>query len=150
MMKRVSILVLATAAVLGLVLLSGCGGGDNGGGVQPTGLGSVSGTVWAGLTNPVTLGNVVLRLMTQPPVTNPPTPPVMVAQGVSDANGNFTITGVPPGTYTLEVIVDPGTGFVVPSWADPIVVTVLPDQNTQLPQNTIRLVDADDQPPQEP
>jgi hypothetical protein len=140
-MKRVAILVLAVTASVALVLVSGCSGGD--GIILPTGLGSVSGRVLAGIGNPVGFGNVVILLQTQ---TNPP---VTVAQGTSDANGYFTVSNVPPGTYNVVAVVDPQTGFVVPPNAEPIVVTVLADQNTNL-AGAITVVDANDLPPEPP
>jgi len=143
-MKRVAMLALATTGFLALVLLSGCSGGD--GTILPTGLGSVSGRVLAGITNPVGFGNVRISLQTQT------VPPVTVATGMSDANGYFVVQNVPPGTYDVVVDPDPlnqGNGFVVPPNADPITVTVLANQNTDLP-NAITVVDENDLPPDPP
>ncbi len=145
-MKRVAILCLATTACLALMMLSGCSGGGGGGVIGPTGLGSVSGRVLAGLENPVGFGNVEISLQTQT------VPPVVVATGLSNANGFFTVANVPPGTY--DVIIDPdpdntGNGFVVPPNAPQITVTVLADQDTDLP-NDITVVDENDLPPEPP
>lgn len=142
-MKRVAFLVLAAAAVLGLLLLGGCGGDGGNGGGGPTGLGAVTGVVTAGLDDPVPLGNVHILLRTQTD------PAVTVAEGVSDGNGDFTIGDVPPGTYDVVIVVDPETGFVVPPWAEAIVVTVVADgPPTVIPEDSIHIVGFDELPPE--
>ena len=128
-MRRIAILALAMAGCLALVLLGGCSGGE--GIIVPNNLGSVSGVILAGLEDQIGFGNVEILLNTQ---TNPA---VTVARGFSTANGNFTVENVPPGTYDVVLEVDPNTGFRVDPDGDPIVVTVLPNDDTGLGDITV-------------
>lgn len=140
-MKRISILVLVAVGVLTLMVLAGCdGGGNNGGGNPNAGLGTVSGRLMAGIDDPVGLGgqDILIRTRNVPAVT--------VARGVTDANGFFTIEGIPPGTYDVIVDVDEATGFVVPPGTVPPIVVVLPDQETVL-DDPLTVVDENDVPP---
>lgn len=137
-MKAASIVGLGLAIML-MMITSGCGGGGNGGIVPPAG-GSLSGRVVTGLQNPQGIGQVVIKVMSGATV---------VAQGRSDANGNFMISGIPAGTYTLAVEIPPALGLVLAPGTQLPQVTIITGQVTNLPA-PILLIDAQDQPPLPP
>lgn len=137
-MKAASIVGLGMALML-LMIMSGCGGGGDGGIVPTTG-GSVAGRVVTGLQTPQGIGNITIKVMNGATV---------VAQGTSDANGNFLISGIPAGTYTLAVEIPPALGLVLAPGTQLPQVTIVTGQVTNLPA-PILLIDAQDQPPLPP
>lgn len=121
----------ALAAALAVAItLCGCGGG--GGPTVDHNTGSISGHV-ADATEHVGLGGVQISAGGQ--------------STYSDANGDFLLSGLHPGTYTLSVEPDASTGLVAPT--NPPTATVYAGETTQLP-NTIYLMDQNDQPPTPP
>lgn len=134
-MKRFAKLAAMTLAVSVAIVLVGCDGDDNGGGGGGGNTGSVTGRVVAGLENPVGFGNVLITIGGR--------------SDRSDANGFFRVDGIAPGRYEVGVTPDPDTGFVVPPNADPVEVTVLAGQTTNI-DAPITVVDENDLPPNPP
>lgn len=136
-MKRSMSLVATILALLALALLSGCGGGgdDN----NATG-GTVTGRVLAGLDNPTGLGGVRVSLTTRT------VPATEVASAFTDANGYYRIENVPPGSYNMDVEINPATGFVLPPGTQLPQVTVFDGQITEITQPIV-IVDEGDVPP---
>ena len=125
---------LSAAVIAGMVtavVLAGCGGGA---GVGPGGnTGAVAGEV-RDLTTNVGIGQV----------------DVVVAghTGVSDVNGHFEVTGVPPGSG-LAVGVTPLPQMALPPGAVVGPVDVIAGQTTVIPV-PIYLIDVVDLPPAKP
>jgi protocatechuate 3,4-dioxygenase beta subunit len=93
-------------------------------GPTPTGTATVTGTVFAdpnrdGTRNPgesgVPAGTVVLLV---DPVTN-----AVIASTVTDANGNYTFTSVPPGNYNVRVPTPPGGTSATTPTSVPVTAT---------------------------
>jgi len=106
--RRTIGVVIAAIALVGW-LVTGCGGG---GGVTPADTGSVSGTVVL-LDNGTPLVDVTVT--------------VDGRQAVSDNDGNFTVTGVPAGSW--EVV---ATSSFWDQVGDPPEVVVIAGQTTAL------------------
>jgi len=88
--KQWTIVVVIAAVALTGWLIAGCGGG---GGTTPAGTGSVSGsTVIMDTIPPEPAGGVTVTVGGQ--------------QSVSDGGGNFTVTGVPAGTWEVVATSD--------------------------------------------
>lgn len=122
------VILLVLALAIGLC---GCGGGDGTPVNQNTG--SVSGHI-EDYTAQVGIGNVSVTIGGHTALT--------------DANGNFLVEGIPPGTYTVAIVAPEGTGLVLPSDTT-ITVTVIPGDTTTLP-TTVFLMDENDVPPEPP
>lgn len=125
--------LVVTALMLGLaaLLLVGCGGG--GGGGLPT-TGTVVGQVlMSGSSDP--LGGITVSIGGQTAVT--------------DSQGGFSISKVPPGNQTLTVSPDPSRHLVWPPSTPFPVISVVAGQTTTLPA-PLRMIDDSDLPPAPP
>lgn len=121
------VMVVAVTLALGLC---GCGGGD-GGSVDQT-VGNVSGHI-EDFTAEVGIGNVTVTIGGH--------------SAVSDANGDFLVEGIAPGTYTVSISAPAGTGLVLSG--DAPTVTVIAGDTTVL-SDTVYLMDENDVPPDPP
>ena len=83
--ERAIVVVIAAVALTGW-LIAGCGGG--GGGTDPAGAGSVSGAT-VDIVSRIGIDGLTVTVDGQ--------------QAVTDNNGNFTVTDVPPGTWAVVV-----------------------------------------------
>jgi hypothetical protein len=86
-------LIIGSLLLTGL-MLAGCGGGSSGGNGGDPSTGEVSGSI-VGLDNTPVTGKTAVRLGTY-------------ATTLSDENGNFQFTAVPPGDY--QIIISGGSG----------------------------------------
>jgi hypothetical protein len=114
------------------VVLSGCGGGSNSV-VSPT-TGSVEGNIHD-FTTGLPLQGVSVT--------------VGGLQDVTDANGQFLISGLAPGNYQLVIVPNPASHLVLPPGSVPPTVRVFAGDTTTLP-STIFLMDESDLPPTPP
>jgi hypothetical protein len=130
MVSSKSLVLLAIAAMLVGVLLAGCGGGGSDSTPVDT-TGAVSGHI-VDFTSMLALGGVTVSAGGQ------------TVQ--SDANGNFVLDGLQPGSYKLAFTPDPATGLVLPPGSSEPTVTVYAGQTTQFP-TTVYLFDQADVPP---
>ncbi len=123
-----ALVVLAIAAVV----LAGCGG--SGGGIIDPQTGSISGTLTHAGTG-LPLGDITVT-----------------AGGVTvntDANGNFRLDGIAPGSRQVVITPAPDRDLILPPPNDPIVVTVVAGENSGLP-GPVLLIDGPDVPPAPP
>jgi len=92
-LKKIKVLLsLMIVALLAVGFITGCGGGDDDGGGTDTG--TVYGTVTDNNNNPVQGATCTLNAVTTG---------AKATSGTTDVNGDFEITAVPVGTYTLTV-----------------------------------------------
>ncbi len=123
--------LVALALIAAAVLFAGCGGGGDGGNGVATG--SVSGTItYAATGNP--LGGITVAIGGISTTTN--------------ANGQFTLNGVPAGAQVLQITADAARDLVIPPGV-PLAVDVTAGGTTQLPA-PVQMVDDVDSPPEPP
>lgn len=123
-----AIAVVAIAAIV----VAGCGDGG-GDGLGPT-TGSISGTIiHAGTGLP--LGGIQVTAGGVTTTTN--------------SSGQFTLSGVPQGSQTVTITIDPDRDLALPPGSGSIVVNVQPGQNTPLP-SPVLVIDGPDMPPDPP
>ena len=130
--RRCAGLAALTLFAAAALILAGCGGGGDGGG-QVVQTGSVSGTINYAASGDA-LGGIEVSIDGINTTTN--------------ANGEFTLSGVPIGQQTLQVKADPQRDLVVPPGV-PLTVNINAGQTTQLPA-PIQMVDDVDTPPAPP
>jgi len=94
-LKSKAILALIIVSLLSLGFFPGCGGGGDGGGGGDSGIGSVTGTV-------IDNNDIPIQGATSS-ITTPDTGSRAVHSGVTDSLGDFTISNVPAGTWTLVI-----------------------------------------------
>ena len=126
----ITLVVVAMAAVV----VAGCGGDGDGGGMVDPQSGAITGTiVHAGTGLP--LGGIAVT-----------------AGGVTantDANGNFRLSGVAPGNRQVAVTPAAERDLILPPPNTPIMVRVVAGQTTTL-AGQILLIDGPDAPPAPP
>jgi hypothetical protein len=125
--------IAVTAVILGL-LLTGCGGGDGGGGTETGKVGSVTGLILDYLTSSP-LGNVTVTIDGKSAVT--------------DGNGRFTVNDIRKGKHEVDIVPNPDTNLVLPPGSGTLSVTVYADQTVEL-TDTVYLWDKSDIPPDPP
>jgi hypothetical protein len=110
-MMRVMWVLVTCGLILGL--LAGCGGGGAAGEVGPT-TGSIAGHIFqtAGTTTSQNVCRLIVLATGQAPSGFVPAQGALVvvlgvagAKTNTDANGYYVIPGLPPGVYTVQVIV---------------------------------------------
>ncbi len=119
------VVVIAAVALTGW-LIAGCGGG---GGTTPASAGSVSGTT-VDIASQIGIGGLTVTVDGQ--------------QAVTDANGNFTVTDVPAGTWAVVV----ATTTLWEQVGDAPFVVVVAGQTTSV--GTILVRDPNSGPPPPP
>ncbi len=107
--RQWTIVVVIAAVALVAWLIAGCGGG---GGTEPANTGSVSGSIVL-LDSGQPVGGVTVTVDGQ--------------QSVSDDGGNFTVTGVPAGSWYVVA-----TSGIWQQAGDPPLVVVVAGQTTAL------------------